>query len=63
MSQRNGAQSHAIFDEFVAVDVPNMATMAPPQETWCQDWILIIPFGIGVGATRDNRMCSFPADG
>jgi hypothetical protein len=49
----DGAKTHAILDEFVAIDVPHPAAFAPRDETGREQRILIVALRIGVAAARD----------
>ena len=49
----DGPKTHAIFDEFIAIDIPHPAAVAARDETGCEDRILIVALRIGVAAARD----------
>ena len=54
VAEGDGAQAHAVFDEFVAVHVPDVAALAALDETGRALGILVIALGVGVCATRNG---------
>ncbi len=56
MAQGNRPQAHAVLDEFVAVDVPHVAALTPYNEARRMLGILIVAFGVGMGAARNEGM-------
>src|SRR5438552_10835281 len=58
VAKRNGAQSHPVFDELVAVSVPDVTTKTFGNESGRQQRILIIAFRIRMRPARYHRMCA-----
>ncbi len=54
MPQGNGAQTHAVLDKFIAIHVPDMAALSLNEKAGRHFRVLVIPFGIGMGATGDE---------
>jgi hypothetical protein len=49
----DGAKTHAIFDEFIAVDIPHPAAFAARDESGRKQRILIVALCISVAASRN----------
>jgi hypothetical protein len=60
MTQRDGAKAHSVFDELVAVDVPDVAALAALNQERGLLGILIIALGVGMGTTGNQRVESLP---
>jgi hypothetical protein len=58
MAKRDSAQPHAVFDELVAINVPDVATKTSGNESRRQYRILIVAFRIGMRAAGYQRMCA-----
>ena len=54
MAERDRAQSHAVFDELVAVDVPDVAAETALHDAGHVIGKLIGPLGIGMATPRDQ---------
>jgi hypothetical protein len=59
MSKGNGTQPHAVFDELVAVRVPDPAPLTTDNESRCIYGILIVSLGIGVTTTGNEVVALF----
>ena len=54
MPQGYGAKPHAILDEFIAVNIPNMATFTSDNKSGSKFWILVIAFRVCVATSRNK---------
>ena len=58
MAERHRTQTHAILDELVAVQVPDMAATPPLNEGRGQLGKLVVAFRVGVAAAGDKGVAS-----
>jgi hypothetical protein len=58
MAERNSSQSHSVFNEFVAIDIPDTATEPLINKTRGQDGILIIALRIRMRPARYQGVCA-----
>jgi len=49
-------QSHTVFNKLVSIHIPNVATLAPRNESRREHRILIVALGVSVRASRNARM-------
>ena len=57
MTERDGAQTHAVFDELIAVQIPDVAAKAPGDEARRDDRVLVITLRISVRTARNGSLC------
>ena len=55
MAERDRAQAHAVLDELVAVDVPDVAALAARDEARRELGVLVVALRVGVAAAGNER--------
>ena len=55
VAERDRAQAHAVLDELVAVDVPDVAALAARDQRRRELRVLVVALGVGVAAARHER--------
>jgi hypothetical protein len=53
VTERNGTQSHAIFDKLISINIPDMTPITSRYKSGSQLRILVISFCVRVAATRN----------
>ena len=55
VAERDRAQPHAVLDELVAVDVPDVAALAARDQRRRELGVLVVALGVGVATARHER--------
>jgi hypothetical protein len=56
MTQGYGSKPHAILDEFISVNIPNVATFTSGNKSGSKFWVLVIAFRVCMAASRNEYM-------